>query len=266
MRDSWVNKGLVVSVILLLIGLAIAPSINLSVVKASNDNDLVEVTTQVCGINGVGNTTMKLTREQYHDLKQYLVEFRAGLNQTTTKEDVVLLFKEAVIELDKYGLLPKGMNVELAQKFISGELLSMKISNFLQHILFIQKKNFDFSDDIINLFCLIYIRGICVYEINIMALIASVFGYIYDMYNLKLFYFLSELVFEYSQLKPLKFMNEIGAISPAYFYYTIGLLGIQNGSDDYYKAYGFSGIKIFLDSGSLEADYIGFALKVIKYT
>jgi len=50
MKDCWMKKGLVVSVILLFICVAIAPSINQSVVTASQDDDLVEVTTQACGI------------------------------------------------------------------------------------------------------------------------------------------------------------------------------------------------------------------------
>jgi len=72
------KKILAVGVILLFIGVAVAPSINFTVVKASNDNDLVEVTTQACGIKGYGNNTVKLTREQYEDLEHYLVEFRAN--------------------------------------------------------------------------------------------------------------------------------------------------------------------------------------------
>jgi len=42
MNDNWVKKGLVVSVIFLFIGVAIAPSINFNVVKVSNDNDLAQ--------------------------------------------------------------------------------------------------------------------------------------------------------------------------------------------------------------------------------
>ena len=38
------QKGLAIAVIFLFIGVALAPSINFTVVKASNDNDLVEVT------------------------------------------------------------------------------------------------------------------------------------------------------------------------------------------------------------------------------
>lgn len=65
------KKFLALGVIFLFIGVAIAPSINFTVVKASNDDDLVEVTSQACGINGFGNQTVKLTRQQYQDF-QYL--------------------------------------------------------------------------------------------------------------------------------------------------------------------------------------------------
>jgi len=114
------KKILVLGIILLFIGVAVAPSINFNVVKASNDNDLVEVTTQACGIKGYGNTTVKLTREQYQDLQNYLVDFRARLNQTSTRGEAVPIFKDAVVELDKYGLLPKGMSVERAQRLVAG--------------------------------------------------------------------------------------------------------------------------------------------------
>jgi hypothetical protein len=117
-KNYLLRKGLAVGIILLFIGVVVAPSINLSVVKASNDNDLVEVTTEACGIKGYGNTTVKLTRQQYQNLEQYLIEFRARLNQTTTREEAVPIFKEAVVELDKYGLLPKGMSIEIAQKLV----------------------------------------------------------------------------------------------------------------------------------------------------
>jgi hypothetical protein len=109
---------LTLGIILLFFGVAIAPTITFTTVKASNDNDLVEVTTQACGIKGYGDTTVKLTREQYQNLKQYLVDFRARLNQTTTREEAVPIFKEAVVELDTYGLLPKEMNLKQAQRLV----------------------------------------------------------------------------------------------------------------------------------------------------
>jgi hypothetical protein len=117
------KKLLVIGIIFLFLCIAVAPSINSTVVKASNDNDLVAVTSQACGIQGFGNTTVKLTREQYQNLEQYLVDFRARLNQTTTREEAIPIFKDAVVELNKYGLLPKGMSVEKAQKLVTGDYI-----------------------------------------------------------------------------------------------------------------------------------------------
>jgi hypothetical protein len=111
-----IRKWLAVGIILLFVGVTLAPTINFNAVKASTDDDLVEVTTQAYGIQGYGNTTVKLTREQYKDLEEYLVEFRARLNQTSTREEAIPIFKEAVVELDTYGLLPKGMSVEDVQR------------------------------------------------------------------------------------------------------------------------------------------------------
>ena len=113
------KKILAMSIILLFLGVAVAPSINTSIVKASQEDEFIEVTTQACGITGFKDTTVKLTREQYQDLQQYLVEFRARLNQTSTRGEAVPLFKEAVVELDKYGLLPEGMSVRQAQEIVT---------------------------------------------------------------------------------------------------------------------------------------------------
>ena len=134
MNNTIGRTLLVVSVILLFIGVAVAPSINFTVVKASNDNDLVEVTSQACGIKGFGNTTVKLTRQQYQNLEQYLVEFRARLNQTTTREEAIPIFKEAVVELYKYGLLPKGMSVEQTQRLVTGPYQNTKLLKCLEKL------------------------------------------------------------------------------------------------------------------------------------
>ena len=117
MDDGGVRNALVISIIFLFVGVAVVPSVNSSVVKTSDD--LIEVTSQACGIQGYGNTSVKLTREQYQNLEQYLVEFRARLNQTSTREEAIPIFKEAMVELDKYGLLPKGMSVNRAFKLLT---------------------------------------------------------------------------------------------------------------------------------------------------
>jgi hypothetical protein len=147
------KKILAVGIILLFIGVSIAPNINFNVVKASNDNDLVEITTQACGIKGFGNTTVKLTREQYQDLEQYLVEFRARLNQTTTREEAVPIFKEAVVELNKYELLPKGMSIKTAQQLVTGRRHLKGFEHLIKRPFL--RSQFNLSDNE-NLLCLVY--------------------------------------------------------------------------------------------------------------
>jgi hypothetical protein len=69
-KKSLLRIYLAVGIILLFIGIAITPSINFHVVKASNDNDLIEVTTQACSSieprRGVKRGTVKI--HFYEDL------------------------------------------------------------------------------------------------------------------------------------------------------------------------------------------------------
>jgi len=150
--NPQISKGLAFVFILLFIGVAIAPSIHFNVVKASNDNDLVEVTTEACGIKGFGNQTVKLTRQQYQNLEQYLVDFRERLNQTTTREEAVPIFKEAVVELNKYGLLPRGMSVEQAQKLVTGQNQNKNMEKLKERLMRNRLLSLDNNS---NLLCLI---------------------------------------------------------------------------------------------------------------
>jgi hypothetical protein len=148
------KKLLAIGIIFLFIGVAVAPSINSSVVKTSDD--LVEVTSQACGIQGFGNTTVKLTKQQYQNLEQYLVDFRARLNQTTTMKEVVPIFKDAVVELNKYRLLPKGMSVEKAQRFVTGQSFSQKWINIIKKVFTKNQKSVVHKE---NWCCLFYGRA-----------------------------------------------------------------------------------------------------------
>lgn len=148
MKRKWLTIG----IILVLVGIAVAPMIDFQVVKASTDGKLVEITTQACGIQGYPDTPVKLTREQYWNLEQYLVEFRARLNQTSTRKEAIPIFKEAIVELNKYGLLPKGMNVKQAQRLILG---GNQNPRFYQALDMIQNLYREKADDFENYFCLI---------------------------------------------------------------------------------------------------------------
>jgi len=189
MKKTLVKKELVLSVILLFISVAVAPSINRSIVTASQEDEFIEVTTQACGIKEYENTTVKLTREQYQDLEQYLVEFRIKLNQTSTREEAVPIFKEAVMELDTYGLLPKGMSVEQAQ-----ELVAVSFSNHMPEI-FSKRMAKILQESNKNVFCLVSgeINGsVSIYPfLNVLGFLGAVLNDISFMPKLLLFMYLA---------------------------------------------------------------------------
>jgi hypothetical protein len=249
------RKVIGIGIGLLLISVTLAPSIDFIVVKASDENTLTVVTSEVYGIEGVGETTVPLTKQQYQHLKQYLVDFNARLNQTSSREEIGLMFKEAVVELNRYGLLPRGLSVERAQKAVLGERFNPIVQNFLKKIP---------SSDVINLLCYFFAHTYFAFEDTIWILIEVLTAFLFYRYDLKIFRFLSSLIFDYSQFKPFRFMNRVWVAGPGiggitYSYFTLGLLGIRRGSDDFSTAYGFSGIKLILD-GEWEAVYLGFTV------
>jgi hypothetical protein len=117
----------VMVVILLCIGIAVAPGGNSNIVKVSTKDIVIGVPVQVYGMRGFGTHMVSLTIQQYQDLERYLVDFRARLNTTTCREQAVSLFNEAVVEIHNYGLLPQGMSVEQAQRLVRGSSQQSKM-------------------------------------------------------------------------------------------------------------------------------------------
>jgi len=264
MKSNWFAVG----IILLFIGVAIAPSINTSVVKASQDDDLVEVTTQACGIKGYGATTVKLTRQQYQNIEQYLVEFRARLNQTATREEAIPIFKEAIFELNKYGLLPKGLSVEQAQRLVTGGYYNARINRTFQRL-------YDTTDYLIksNFLCLMTGAGSSMHMRGILPFIMTL------LFTPKIGAFFGIMTFGGSGYNPADFIWEsfpaIGWVD------TYGLTGIKNWDGafsggcggkrltlTYYEfigARGFTGLGVTTTWDNLDF-FIGSALWVRLYS
>jgi hypothetical protein len=115
------KKILVIAVIILLIGITIAPGLTFNLVEASNENCSIEVTTKALGNTGYENSKVILTNQQYNELEQYLFDFKEKINMTTTRKEAIPLFKEAIVKLNYYGLLPNGMNISQAQNLVTGK-------------------------------------------------------------------------------------------------------------------------------------------------
>jgi hypothetical protein len=243
------KRLIAIGAIFLFIGVAVAPSINFTVVKASNDNDLVEVTTQACGIKGYGNTTVKLTREQYQNLEAYLVEFRVRLNQTSTREEAVPIFKEAVVELNKYGLLPRGTSVERAQRLVT-------TGYHIENIPYILKKS---NRGIVNICCLFAAETIDAFHLNIWTALGLIISLSYQQPS-RLVQLLIDILLFFGSMKPLHFDSEIHLYNGVK-YFAIGLGGIDKGENNIGGVIGYIGLKINLD---LHRSFLlGFAYLVV---
>ena len=257
-------------IVLLFLGVAVFPGIRFSVIRAAVNDDLVEVTTQACGGQGYGNTTVKLTREQYQHLQQYLYELNARLNKTATRQDAVHLFKEAVIELNMYRLLPQGMSVEQAQRLVSGGDLPIRLLQIVERMFRGSAIN-----DSTNVFCLVagYSNATMIYTLFHYLLLSG--GYLISrlLYQLPVLLYLwmmiillgiTMLFFGIGYLLPFALWSDIYLYGGTGFLYTMGLGGCKKWVGTVHgKINGFTGIKILLDlKEPLEYFYLGSAVKV----
>jgi len=261
------KKIFAVGVILLFVGVTIAPRINFEVVKAS-DNDFVEVTSQACGIKGFEATTVKITKEQYQNLKQYLVDFRIRSDLTQTREEAISLFKEAVVEIDTYGLLPKGMSVELVQQLVTEDFSkNIRIGeNFA---------DWKPSDDF-NVCCLlsakVSIRDIPnsfwlpIGPLILVALgLASIPFSIYEKTGLKIFEKITEFILFLALLScinPIRVMNYIVINNCNIEIQTIGLNGYVEDNLDFSLLLGYKGL--MLGNRLTETHFLGYTRRVIS--
>ncbi len=152
MRTSCVKNGLIVGVILLFIGVgiqpafAIAPNINANISK-----EMVEITTEICGLNG-NKQTVKLSREDADEIILLFTSIEEQLNNTNSVEEAVEIFDKAILELDRFGVLPTGMSVKEMQKLVTGRYKNPIMMMVFDEIKSIQQQPFD-NDE--NFLCLI---------------------------------------------------------------------------------------------------------------
>jgi len=150
-KNPLIGKGLVIGIIFLFVGVVIAPSINFNVVKASSDNGLIEVTTEVYGIKGFGLHTAMLTTQQYGEVKHLMESIKERLRRAANKEETIAIFKDAVVTLNTYGLIPQGMTIEQTQKLVVGEYENFKVKTIGERLF--PKNTFQTNQS--NFLCLI---------------------------------------------------------------------------------------------------------------
>lgn len=273
--NNPLKKGLAVAVILLFISIAFAPSVNANVVE----DELVEFDVELSGLGKKHN--VQLTQTQADEVELLFDDIEQRLSEVETREEAEEIFKDAVVELDKYGLLG-GLSVRQAQSLVTGVYNNQGTSSLFENF---KNRHYHFDDDDmyeIDLLCLI--AGHSNYTIFIgpaAALLGAIWFWLgllsYSFYFLNnllepLMNFIVELVTAKNKnIIPIAFVNCI--VLGFYIFhmcygwlFTAGLTGI-NSRNGYFSGYVwfFTGLKIRM--GELDFFYLGFApvVQLLRY-
>ena len=286
--SNKVYKLLVVGVIVLFIGVAVQPAIADVSIEPDN-SELVEITVQFYEVDRTYNHTVLLTKEQVRELENLINNFEIKLDRSDNKIETEAIYKDAVVSLNDYGILPEDMSVDKAQRLVTGKELNTRFIRFFERW---YSKNPKSLDDNENILCLIAGKSSqTAFFAPIGRILMVCFEYLPYFLLSPIFYFILIGTWIWT-IKPLSFGYEIGLgkmveIPPGEpDYYpskgwvnTIGLGGLKkwNGSfygqlplskffiywglfDEFYPGvFGFIGIKIGLITTS---SYFGFALRV----
>jgi len=113
------TKATVVGIIAVMVCAGIVPCIDAHTVTTSTRKDSMMVSSEACGLRGYREANVRLSEAQCRSLQQSLTEFKVRLSQASSNEEVIRLFHEAVVMLDSYGLLPRGMSIPEAQRLVT---------------------------------------------------------------------------------------------------------------------------------------------------
>ena len=111
------RKLLTTSIIILFLGVVFAPSIHANT-QPILDSEMVEFTTEICGLSGQKPQTIQLTQTEAEEIDQLFEDIRTQLDTVETKEETIEILNKAVMELNKYGLLGR-LQVKLVQRLIT---------------------------------------------------------------------------------------------------------------------------------------------------
>ncbi|KYK29043.1 hypothetical protein AYK20_06225 [Thermoplasmatales archaeon SG8-52-1] len=132
LKNKLLKNGLVVSIITLFFGLAVAPSItaltfsmNVKTINTSDskskNNEVVKITFTNYLTNEIKKYTTVLTQEQNNELNSIINNIKNNLKNTETIEDTISIFNEAILSFQNLGLFPDHVpNKEIQKLVIAG--------------------------------------------------------------------------------------------------------------------------------------------------
>ncbi len=113
------KKGRSVAAMFLCMSVTVIPCLISSLGRAAMQEDCIEVRVEACGARGIATQVMSLTKQQHQMLEAYFLGLQSRLNTTENGGEMRLLFREAVMKLYSYGLVPRGVSVKDAEQLMT---------------------------------------------------------------------------------------------------------------------------------------------------
>jgi hypothetical protein len=121
-----------IGIIFLLFGIAFIPSIAINNVTASNDNNLVKVTTEVYDSTKDYTFTILVTQRQSREIQHVFDELKNRLSSIDSMEETQQIFNDTIVSLNSYNLVPPDMNIEQAKRLVNSINQNQKLIPFPQ--------------------------------------------------------------------------------------------------------------------------------------
>ena len=113
------KKTIVIGIIVLFIGLAVAPTINANVSRTPVKSKLVETSVRIHNSRGITPYTLKLTEKESDEVDRIFDNLKVSLDSAETDEEIDAIYDDAVESLYELGMFPR-MTIGEAKQLVNG--------------------------------------------------------------------------------------------------------------------------------------------------
>ncbi len=257
MKNNLLKKELTIGMILLFMGVAVAPGITAYVTATTDESNLVELTVQICKPDNIKRHMVQISKQNAIEIENHFDNIRRELEQAKTIEETVEILNKAITSLSEFGLL-RGMTIEEAQNLVIRTYQNTRLRDPLEKMFRTIGQNN--KGNISNLFCLLAVQvtGGTPQEnpLPLLRMIALLFvilsikvddsGWIPDYKIVHPFLFLLGVYLDlFCWYHPFRFMKtQDFVLCENISWISLGLMGKKMGEGGINEIVGFTGIKI----------------------
>ena len=149
-KNNLLSKILIICIIALFFGVGIQPAFA-EAAKEGDNFEMKEITIQFCEADSIYNHTVLLTAEQTEDLENIIDALKNELESIDSSVDADLIYKNALVSLNEFGLFPENISIEYAQRLVTDKEQSPLIKKVFEK--YSKKKKSNNENE--NILCLI---------------------------------------------------------------------------------------------------------------